>query len=280
MQVSLDLTSMMPLGKGASLKFKSGIRIPSEKESREMFVGYGFLHALAKKESASVTNIRSNRDDPPDVLFDWNGIKKGLELTELMPENRRRKDVKLNTLRRGILSAIDRSKDNSDCAIVISFIDDYGANAWIETNGAELGRYLDTFLRDNFVGIVPVPARFAGIVRTIHFIRDVFSDHPLRENPNDPIIQFPAQSTAMIVEDDIPAIVAKALSPKLLRSAAALSWLILWNVHRSLAELHHEIATAMQSVLRSHSAIAYERVFHCSIGSPMCYITKVYESTS
>lgn len=275
-KIAIDLNALMPLGSGPSLKIESGLRIPLDKNRREMYVGFGFLHALADLEVAIVQDIRRNSSDPPDILFGWNGIEHGLELTELIPLGRRRKDDKLARLRKSILQVIDRSADYRTFAIIISLQDDYSPDAWVEKNGNELGKYLADYLRKNHAGEIPVPSRFQRNIRSIMTIRDDFGEHPLRELPSDPIIQFPAQSTLLVVETDIKKIVSDALKPKLVRSSPLPSWLLMWTCHHSLSGGIDEIGTAIQNILTDVRKVPYTRVSCLSFDTDSIRISTPY----
>jgi hypothetical protein len=94
--------------------------------SIELFIASGLLAGLSRDEQLGVTNVRANPNDPPDVLFERNGVETvGVELTEIMPPNRFDKDAFLRKLRSEILRHLELSELSANWVIGLNLTDDY-----------------------------------------------------------------------------------------------------------------------------------------------------------
>ena len=111
--VIFDLNAMH-----GTAEFRQGKRLDrSNKAKLELGLANTFLRSLEAEEGITITGSRSNSDDPPDVLFELNGQTTGLELAELLPENRLERDAILRRVRKRVLQLLHLSEKTQDWVI-------------------------------------------------------------------------------------------------------------------------------------------------------------------
>jgi len=213
-------------------------------------VAYSFVNAASKKLMGTRWKFRPRGQC-------------GMELSELLPENRLEKDSIILRLRRDIISRLTLSESTSGFVVTISLTNDYAARIRPGRIDAALAEALSKFFEhgDPQANMIDVPTQIQDTVKHISVFRENMTDDPRLEDDREPLIVFGAQSTMLIPEDDCPAIVETRLSRKGLHDQTIPTWLLLWSNHHSLAPLRDEMDKAIGSYLRTRP-IPYERIFH------------------
>lgn len=257
--VSIDLASM-----AGTLKFVPGPQLPRhDKRLLEQTIASIFLTHLSQRDLSAVADVQSNLTDPPDVTFSYNGQNRGIELSEILPENRLEKDSIIRGLRRDIISQLTLSENTAGFVITIFLTDDYAPRIRPGHIDHALADALAIFFNhgDRNANIIAVPQRIQDFVTRISVFREDMTGDPRLQDDREPWIVFGAQSTMLVPEDDCPAMVEPLLFRKSLHDLALPTWLLLWSNHHALASLRDELDNAIGSYLRSHPK-NYERVFH------------------
>ena len=80
--ISIDLASMV----GSAKLMKLGRALPRDNKSDlELMIANHLLRTIRLKGEHSFEGLRICEQDPPDVLFEYDGVTTGIELTELLP---------------------------------------------------------------------------------------------------------------------------------------------------------------------------------------------------
>lgn len=257
--VSIDLATT-----AGTLKFVPGPQLPRhDKSLLERTIANTFLAHLSQREGLAIADVRSNEEDPPDVTFSYNGQYRGMELSEILPENRLEKDSIIRKLRCDIISRLSLSDKTAGFVVTIFLTDDYATRfrpGRIDHTLADaLAHFFDQ--DDRIATTIEVPQHIQDIVSHISVFREDMAGDPRLQDDREPLIVFGAQSTMLVPDDDCPMIVKTRLSRKGLHDLAVPTWLVLWSNHHSLASQRDELDNAIASYLRSRP-MKYERVFH------------------
>jgi len=247
-----------------TLKFVPGPELPRhDKRLLERTIANTFLTHLSQRDGSAIAALQSNSTDPPDVTFTYNGEPRGMELVEILPENRLEKDSIIRRLRRDIISRLTLSEDTSGFVVTISLTNDYATRIRPGRIDRALADALVHFFDkgDPEANAIDVPDKIQDIVTRISVFREDMTGDPRLQDDREPLIVFGAQSTMLVPEDDCPAMVESRLSRKGLHDLAIPTWLLLWSNHHALASLRDELDNAIGLYLRSHP-MNYERVFH------------------
>lgn len=257
--ISIDLASI-----ARTLKFVPGRELPRHNKSLlELTIASTLLPHLSQRDGSAIADLQSNSADPPDVTFTYNGELRGMELSEILPENRLEKDSIIRRLRRDIISRLTLSKNTSNFVVTISLTNDYAKRIRPGRIDRALGDALIRFFDkgDPQANAIDVPDDIQDIVTCITVFREDMTGDPRLRDDREPLIVFGAQSTMLVPEDDCPAMVESRLSRKGLVDLAVPTWLLLWSNHHALASLRDELDNAIGFYLRSRP-MNYERVFH------------------
>lgn len=257
--IVIDLASM-----AGTLKYVPGVVLPrSDIPLLERTVANAFLSHLSQHDGSCVADLRSNDDDPPDVTFTYNGLLRGLELSEVVPEHSLEKNAIIGQLRRNILARITVGERTAGFVVSIHFFNDYTSKFRPGRIEANLAAGIDAFfeLGDRTATEIQVPYCLREAVARISVYRADLAGDPRLADDREPLIVFGAQNTLLVVEDDCPAIVARALSEKQFHDPGIPTWLLLWSNHYSLMSLRDGLDNAVGRYLQSHP-MKYERVFH------------------
>lgn len=257
--ISIDLASM-----AGTLKYVPGPQLPRhDKRLLERGIANSFLTHLSKHDGSTIVDVESNANDPPDVIFNYNGQHRGIELSELVPENRFEKDSIIRRLRRDIVSRLVLGEATAGFVVTIFLADAYSTRMRPGRIGSILAEALNGFFNqaDTSIGFVEVPVKIQNVVSRISVFREDLTGDPRIGNDHEPLIIFDAQHTMLIPEDDCPAIVKSRLSRKELHDLSCPTWLILWSNHHALVSLRNELDNAIGNHLRS-CCMNYERIFH------------------
>lgn len=257
--ISIDLASM-----AGTLKFVQGPQLPRhDKKLLERVIAKTFLTHLSQQDGSTVSDIQSNLTDPPDVIFKFNGQLRGIELSEIIPENRFEKDSIIRKLRRDIISLLTISEKTSGFVFNIFLVDDYSAKIRPGHIDRALANALTSFFNrgDSDAKIIEVPKEIKDVVSRISVFRADITGDPRLEDDHEPLIVFGAQNTMLVPEDDCPSMIESRLSRKGFHDLDFPTWLLLWSNHYALASLRDKLDNAISCYLRSHT-MNYERIFH------------------
>src|SRR5262245_7634578 len=111
--ISIDLARMT-----GDVVYVPGLQLPRhDKKLLEQTIGEYFSNHLFLRGGIRLRDVQSNPSDPPDLTFSYDGKRKGLELSELAPENRLEKDNIILELRRDIISQLVLSEKTTGHAV-------------------------------------------------------------------------------------------------------------------------------------------------------------------
>ncbi len=256
--ISIDLASM-----AGTLNYVPGPQLPRhDHDLLELTIANTFLAYLSQRDASAVADVDKG-PDPPDLTFTYNGQFRGIELSELIPENRFEKDDIIRKLRRNVISRLTLGDNTRGCVVTIFLTDDYSTKLRPGRIDSILADALTRFFDrgDSDAKIMEVPDQIHDVVTRISVFREDMKGDPRLEDDREPLILFGAQSTMLIPEDDCPAMVESRLSRKGLHDLDCPTWLLLWSSHHALASLRDELDNAIGCYLRSRP-MDYERVFH------------------
>lgn len=257
--VSIDLSTVV-----GSMEFVPGVQLPrNDKRMLEMIVARSFLELWAETKGLRVASLRSNEDDPPDLLFECEGQLVGLELTELVPESRLEKDAQIRQLRKEILSVMSLGPESQDHVVHIDLVNDYAPQLNAKRLAGPLARLLESFLSEQHGDemSIPVPEYMRDVVKSIWIQRSDLEGDSRIQHRNEPLVLFGAQNTFIIPSDDCPAMAKASLDRKRIMKVTPPAWLILWSNHQALAGLRDELDDAIGHALQQ-TRVSFERVFH------------------
>lgn len=247
-----------------TLSFVPGHQLPRhDKGVLERSIASTFLIHLSHRDGSTFADVESNPKDPPDVTFTYNGEPRGMELCEILPENRLEKDSIIHKLRRAIISRLMLGEATSGFVFTIFFVNDYAARIRPGPIEAALANALNNFFDhgDPQAKTIEVPEQIKNIVARIGVFREHLKGDPRLEDDREPLLVFGAQSTMLIPEDDCRTMVESRLSRKGLHDQAIPTWLLLWSSHHALVLVRANLDDAIGFYLQSHP-LNYERVFH------------------
>ena len=103
-----------------TLKYVPVPQLPRhDKGLLERTIATTFLTHLSQRDGLTIADVQSNASDPPDVTFTYNGQLRGMELSELVPENRFEKDSIIRRLRRDIIAGLTLGDHTAGFVITI-----------------------------------------------------------------------------------------------------------------------------------------------------------------
>ncbi len=266
MHVNIDLGNLTPVGDDDPLRIVPGLRIPLEKKKRELFVAKQFLCQLAERENATLNDIQINDTDPPDVVFDWNETRFGLEITELLPRKRRDKDAVIRLFRKHFEDRSAQHPMRGDRIIRIRFVNDHAEKLTLPRGLSGLVTEIEGRINDESLPLsIKIPSECCRVIHSICIEGVQLCDHPNRIAGSGPILLFPADDTALIPEDDIPKIVKLTVDSKLIQDVAKNTWLLVFCHHPALAGFENMIAEAFVQRVSAINRPTYSRLFYRSI---------------
>lgn len=259
------------LGAGhGTARFLSGVSLARNDKSRlEVDLANMALDALSSAEETKVENIRSNPSDPPDVLFELNEKEIGIELSELLPENRLWKDAVLQRLREDILRRIPQDHKTKDCVVTIMLKDDYASQIQIQGCAPRLASVLTACFEEPSPrpNGITVPAELQSYVSLITFTTCDLSADPRIKNEMEPLIVFSAQHANIVPARDFPEMVDKIVRKKELHDLSSPTWLLLWSSHYSLGPLTEQLVEQIDEYFLANPT-NYDRVFYLRAEEP------------
>ena len=223
---------------------------------------------MAGAESLTITNVRNADVDPPDVCFVSDGEEHGLELTELLPENRLERDAIIRQLTTKVLSSLSFGSATRDWVISITLVDDYASKLRVSP-ADELVRVLVNFFSDlqpeqRAPTTVPVPPALRRQVRRIDAQRWDLTADPRIGNRDEPLMIFTAQHTNIVPDQDFPAMLRATVGPKALHDIALPTWLLIWSHHYALAALQKDLVPFIEEFVQS-MLNTYLRIFYLDL---------------
>jgi len=98
-EIAIDLAML-----AGTMTFVPGSPLPrDDKQGLEGIIAKAFLTHLSRREGSTFSDLAHPKSDPPDVMFNYNGEPRRMELTEIAPEKRYEKDDIIRKLRRAII---------------------------------------------------------------------------------------------------------------------------------------------------------------------------------
>jgi hypothetical protein len=266
--VSVDLASMV----GTMKLVPSSFRLPrGDKRLLECAVSEILLKTLQHAGNIRFDGLRSNPNDPPDALFNNGEVCTGIELTELTPPRRYEKDAILLSLRRQILEQLDIGECTRNRWVHISFSDDYAEKLRPGRCGQAIGKALSEYLKGPFTTpVVTIPPQVSDVICSVIVREADLEDDPRLQHPDAPLIVFGPQSTMLVPDDDIPALLEIHVGPKLLHDVSMPTWLLVWSRHPAIGTVREFLLPRLAQFVceRQH---AYERAFYLDLsgGKPL-----------
>ena len=267
--ISIDLTTLVG---GAQLEIPTQELPREDKSQLELVVANKMIAVLKQHDPGSFEEIRSNQEDPPDIVAQYNGISMGIELTELLPSNRLEKDSILQRLRRSILSQLLLGSHSRNQVVQIFFVDNYPEKIRAKQCATALSELLNDFFQKNRNSQanhseLVVPAKLWNIISHVSIKPADLSSHPLIRSENEPLIIFGSQNTLIRPDCDIPKWLKTAINPKLLLDFSMLTWLLVWSHHAALTPVRNEIIQQMRAYLADKRS-NYIRVYYFDLFPP------------
>lgn len=239
----------------------------ADKATLELRRATTLLEHLRAGAGLDIQNVRSNPSDPPDILFDLNGTVVGVELVQLLPENRLAKDHQLAALRERILDRLPIGELTRDWVINVFLVNDYASTLSLPRNADELlSRAVAEFLRQQEHSggerqlVVPDSLRKAIGRLTATHCKLPEADPRLR-NPVAPLIIFGAQATNIVPDEDFPKLLESCVLPKMQQDLAGPTWLLMWSNHSSLRPMRDEMVSHLERWLAPFAG-KYGRLFY------------------
>ncbi len=253
-----------------SARFLPGVSLGRSDKSRlEEELASVLLEALAIAEEAKVENVRANLSDPPDIIFELNEQEIGIELSELLPENRLEKDAVLQRIRKDLVRRIPQNHKSKDCVITIMLKNDYASKIQIPRFSPRLASVLTACFEEPspLPTSIAIPMELQSYVSLITLTPCDLSADPRIENAMEPLIIFSAQHTNILPERDFPEMVDKIVSRKEMHDLSSPTWLLLWSSHYSLGPLTEELIDQIDKYLLANPT-NYDRVFYLRAQEP------------
>jgi len=265
--ISVDLAAAV-----GSWKLHLGADLPRrEKKVLEQMMAEKLIRGLERQNPKDTfTSLRSNPDDPPDILLEYNGETTGIEVTELLPPNRLENDSIIRSIRESILTRLVIGEQTKNRVMHISLRQDSnslrpGKCAPLiaqSLNDAMTDAQLDQFR-------VPIPTELSESVVSIDVDTIDLTGDPRLANPDHPLIIFSSQHTVIRPEIDVPAMLEKTVGNKINHALSTPSWLLIWTKHHATATVCDELFAALPQYLGVHTCrIQYRRVYYLDLSPP------------
>lgn len=268
--VSLDLTAMV-----GSLQLQQPSHpLPQDNnQNLELAVANRFLAVVQHYSSHSFSPARTNPADPPDVLFDHDGEETGLELTELVPPNRRQKDAILQSVRSDILGELEIGPNTRNRVISISMANDYQERLRPKKLGSQIAKLLNDVLRDldQDKHLVALPPTLQGVLSHVSVCHEDLAGDERIEQEDHPLLIFGAQHTLIVPDDDIPDMLETAFGRKLKHDLSGPTWLLVWNSHPAIGAVRDQIISQLRPCL-SKPDIKYQHAFYLDLAHEGCMV--------
>jgi hypothetical protein len=260
----LAFIALDPAAFAGSLEYVPGPNLPrNNKAELELLITKRLLLGLSQPQGVEFGNLQSNPNDPPDVTFTLNGALHGIELCELLPENRLETDAIVIKLRKSILNGLVLGEHTAGLVVTVSLFDDDAGKLRPGRIAPTLADALNQFFSAGYKeGLVPIPESVRCAVRSIRVFHEPLNKGDSRlEDERHPLILFQAQNTMIVPETDCALIAEKQLRRKVLHDLSCPTWLVLWTVHFALSQFREELDNAILGYLRSNR-VRFDRVFH------------------
>jgi hypothetical protein len=237
----------------------------TNKAALELRCAKAFLEQLGTRSE----NVRTNEKDPPDVLFEMNGVTIGLELVELLPENRLGKDHRLEGLRNRVLDQLSLGAATRNWVVTVTLADDDSARLPRDAHvhlAAALSAFFPSAKPDDQHSVLSIPPILSDTIKRIDATRfELVGDPRLRE-PDAPRIVFTAQHTHLVPERDVPDLLEAVVRPKLIQDVTSPVWLLMWSTHPAISAIRDELISYTQQWLATHT-LKYDRIFCFQYGA-------------
>lgn len=238
-------------------KLLPGLPLPRhDKRAIERTLADTLLRSLAKDGEAAIAVIRSNPDDPPDVLFEINQQTVGLEIAELLPENRLERDAIIAKLKRRIVQKLALGPHTRDWVVTVMLADDYAAKIRLRCEDelvAALNEFFSSYTGVRAAKELPIPSRVEHAIRRIHAVPWDLTGDPRVESRDHPLVIFSAQHTNVVPDRDFPAMLEAVVGRKARHDLAIRTWLLLWSNHYGFAPLNDELVRSYRGLCAGES---------------------------
>lgn len=240
-----------------------------DKKQLELTMARRLLSVVQQRSRHLFAGLRTNCEDPPDVLFEHNGATTGIELTELLPANRLEKDAIICLLRAQLLSRLNMGPKTRNRVVHIFLVDDYSEKLRPGQCIIPLAEALNAYLNSSKCerGVLPVPSELQDTVSRISVRLEDLTGDPRLDDEDHPLIIFGAQHTMLVPQDDIPDMLDAAVGPKLRQDLDIPTWLVLWSSHSAIGSVQERIASHLPVYL-SPKKIRYQHVFYLGFAPP------------
>ena len=235
-----------------------------DKRPLELMLAQILLRSLAAHEPPLATDVRSNLQDPPDVLFSLADKQVGLEVAELLPDNRLERDSIIRQIKADILSRLPIGPVTRDWVITVTLQDDYARHLRLRV-GEALAATLTTHFERSSAGRQPasikLPAELQSTIRLMHIEPWDLAGDPRTGARDEPLIVFTAQHTNVVPDREFPPLMSSVVGRKARHSLAGPTWLLLWSNHYAFGPLEADIVRHVDRFVQSQP-LPYSRIFY------------------
>jgi hypothetical protein len=235
-----------------------------DKRALELMLAQIALGSLAAHESPPATNVRSNPNDPPDVLFSLADKQFGLEVAELLPDNRLERDAIIKQTKADIVARLPIGPATRDWVATVMLQDDYAQRLrprFAEVLAATLTTHLERSSSVRQPGTIPLPAELRSAIRLVLIEPWDLAGDPRIGARDEPLIVFTAQHTNVVPDREFPALMVSVVGRKARHSLAGPTWLLLWSNHYAFGPFEADIVRHVVQYVQSQ-ALPYARVFY------------------
>ena len=246
-------------------QFVPGRALPRhDKRALELMLAQTVLGSLGARESPCPADVRSNPDDPPDVLFSLAGKQLGLELAELLPDNRLERDAIIKQTKANILARLSLGRLTRDWVVTVMLRDDYARRLrprFAEALAATLTTHLGRSSSCRHPATISLPTELQSSIRLVRIEPYDLTGDPRIRARDEPAIVFTAQHTNVVPDREFPTLMSSVIGRKARHSLAGPTWLLLWSHHFAFGPLEADIVRHVDQFVQSHPP-PYGRIFY------------------
>ncbi len=248
-----------------TVPFVPGRTLPRhDKRALELMLAHILLGSLAAHKPPPATDVRSNPNDPPDVLFSVADKQFGLEVAELLPDNRLERDAIIRQIKVDILARLPIGPVTRDWVVTVMLQDDYARCLRLkvaEALAATLTTHLGKSSSSRQAMTVSLPTELQSSIRVAHIEPWDLVGDPRIGARDEPLIIFTAQHTNVVPDREFPTLMASVVGRKALHSLAGPTWLLLWSNHYAFGPLKDDIVRHVDHFVQSQP-LPYGRIFY------------------
>jgi hypothetical protein len=239
----------------------------NDKKQLEMHIAATLVSLLPTPLQEQMSNLRSSPADPPDVLVEVQGKPVGIEVGELVPQNRLERDDILDRATAQILEGLVLGEHTRDRVVFLHLVDSYSEKLKLKNCAQTLVTLLNAELRRETARsfVIPVPDELRRLIHSISVETYDLRGHPQIDREIEPLIVFSAEATFIRPDEDFPRILSHTLARKLRHDLAQETWLLIWTDNAAMSGVREELCAGIKAMLASQGC-QYSRVFLLTFG--------------